>query len=312
MALYRLSGQRIETDAPLAWAHADDGPAAGAEGGAAISFRVGGPGPLPSPEVWLFSRSLDEGAPPSLSVARTQDGYLLRVHDYADFLVSAGGDSILAAPFPGCDRGTLEQLLVDQILPQVLHLRGQLSLHASAVARPDGSVLAFAGPSGAGKSTLATRLGLRGALVSDDCLALEPSAGRVTVLPSYAAARLCSDAAVALLPAERAVRPASPRTNKLVVELPRPTGQLRLRRVYLLAGSEEPPAILRLSQRDALGALAGFVHRLDPDDRQRLVSELAGLCEIVSCVPVARLSYRRSFDDLDRVVEAIEADAAAG
>lgn len=311
MAFYQLSGQRIETDAPLAWVHADEGPAAQVVDGALIHFRVGVPGPVASPGVWLLSRTGSDSEPPSLSIARTRDGYLLRVHGHADFLVDRAGDSILAAPFSGCDRGTLEQLLVDQILPQVLHLRGQLSLHASAVALGDGGVLAFAGPSGAGKSTLATRLGLRGALVSDDCLALEPYSGGVTVLPSYAATRLCTDAAAALVPLDRAVRPASPRTNKLVVELPRPTGPLRLRRLYLLARSEEPPTVVRLSQRDALGALAGFVHRLDPDDRQRLVGELARLCEVVSRVPVARLSYRRSFADLDRVVEAIDADAAA-
>ena len=50
------------------------------------------------------------------------------------------------------------------------------------------------GPSGAGKSTIASWLYQKGhTLLCDDCLALESACGKISVVPSYAGARLWDD-----------------------------------------------------------------------------------------------------------------------
>ncbi len=89
--------------------------------------------------------------------------FVLRIHDVVDFFVDAAGEAVVCAPTAACPRAALEQIFVDQIIPRVLHLRGEACLHASAVQLADGRVVALSGPSGAGKSTTCAALSQRGA-----------------------------------------------------------------------------------------------------------------------------------------------------
>lgn len=76
-------------------------------------------------------------------------------------------------------------------LAMLMHQRGHLILHASAVAMGD-RVVAFLGHSGQGKSTTAGSLHQRGhSLITDDILALDLSSRQpIMVLPSYPQMRL--------------------------------------------------------------------------------------------------------------------------
>jgi hypothetical protein len=75
--------------------------------------------------------------------------------------------------------------------------------------------------------------------------------------------------------------------------------------------ADGPPAITPLPRRLALMELASHLYRLDPRDRARLTGEIELLYHLVSAVPVARLAYRRSYEDLPAVREAILADLGA-
>jgi len=227
---YALSGLFLHSERPLATLPGSSEPSS-TQG--TIHFETTSQR-FPTPEDWLVVRTFPQEERAWLSAARVAGGYLLRVHDLADFVVDAGGTKVLCAPEPGCDEATLEQLLVDQILPQVLHLRGRFSLHASSVAWTSDAVVGFAGLSGAGKSTLAASLAQGRSLVSDDCLAITLSSAGVLVHPSYPSARLCRDSAQALFGNRAALELASPRTSKLRVALPVSSGPLVLRRLYIL------------------------------------------------------------------------------
>jgi hypothetical protein len=78
-------------------------------------------------------------------------------------------------------------------------LRGQLALHAAAIACPAGAVL-FLGPSGAGKSTAAAEMCLRtGAeLLADDVVLLDADAVPVVVQPTEEEHWLTGPSCVAL------------------------------------------------------------------------------------------------------------------
>jgi hypothetical protein len=306
--LYELGGVRLRSEVPLATLRPAISPAPATDDRSTLAFRVDPAGPRVQPSSWLVVRSFEGDDRPWLSVARLGDAYLLRVHDYADFLVDATGASVRCTPEPGCDLTVVEQLFLDQILPQVLHLRGTPSLHASAVAW-DGHAVAFAGRSGFGKSTLAGSLGASRPLVSDDCLVVKLGPARPLVEPSYAAVRLWPDAARALF-AGQSLPLASPRTAKLRVALPPQIAPLPLRCVLVLALHDAPPAIEPIGRRDALVALAEYLHRLDPFDRRLLAHELDVLERLVTTVPVARLAYRRRFEELPLVHDAIAAHVA--
>jgi ABC-type multidrug transport system fused ATPase/permease subunit len=90
---------------------------------------------------------------PWLSFAKINNGYLLRFHQLADFFINGEGDQITYTPENGVPEETTHHLLLDQVIPLVINLKGGQALHVSAVLMPQG-VVAFAGPTGSGKSTL--------------------------------------------------------------------------------------------------------------------------------------------------------------
>lgn len=121
------------------------------------------PGPVP--------RSLPDatGAGPTWEMAGDQ--FLLRVPGVARFLL-IDGRTVLFELEPDADEADLPAFIAGTVLGILLHQRGQVVLHASAVA-VNGKAVLFCGRSGAGKSTLAAALEQRGLpLVTDDLCAI--------------------------------------------------------------------------------------------------------------------------------------------
>ncbi|MDB5534456.1 MAG: serine kinase of the HPr protein regulates carbohydrate metabolism [Hyphomicrobiales bacterium] len=107
---------------------------------------------------------------------------LLRIPDIARFLLSDGNE-IQFEPEPGADEADIPVFILGTVLGILLHQRGQIVLHASAV-RVDGKAILFCGPSGAGKSTMAAALTQRGLpLVTDDICAITVTGGAPMVQP---------------------------------------------------------------------------------------------------------------------------------
>jgi hypothetical protein len=149
------------------------------------------------PEVRIQVGSLPArlpGAPESPRYFQAAQGKLLvRIKDVGRMLVE-DGQSITFEPLPGGEPVNVRLALSNLGLSAILHQRGALALHASAVAAPGGAVL-FCGARQAGKSTLAAGLHQRGwSLVCDDKAALRLDAGRVMVLPSFPELRLWRNA----------------------------------------------------------------------------------------------------------------------
>ena len=89
------------------------------------------------------------GGEPWLSCAKTNSGYLLRFNELADFEIDKAGREIICKPRPGIPDVTIQHLLLDQVIPLVINLKGGEALHASAILTRSG-VVAFAGPAGSG------------------------------------------------------------------------------------------------------------------------------------------------------------------
>jgi len=155
--------------------------------------RISSSEPLPSPSNWFMNWTFPEGER-WLSCAKTKDGYLLRFNALADFSINKKGTEILCMPKPGISEDTIQHLLLDQVIPLVINLRGGEALHASAILTPFG-VVAFAGPAGSGKSTIAGSLLKEGyPLVSDDCLTLLEKSQDIYTIPAYPGLRLWDNA----------------------------------------------------------------------------------------------------------------------
>lgn len=106
------------------------------------------------------------------------------------FLIRDGRE-ITIDRVPGAEERLLRLYLLGPVLAVLLHQRGQLVLHSSAVAMNGGAV-AFLGGQGLGKSTLAAALHARGyGILVDDVLALEVNQrGYPLVFPGFAQLKL--------------------------------------------------------------------------------------------------------------------------
>lgn len=188
------------------------------------------------------------------------------------FLVRGGGE-IYVQPAPEVDEETLRLFLLGAVMAALLHQRGLLVLHASAVC-VDGGVVAFVGEKGWGKSTAAAALHARGhSLVTDDLLAVEvdPS-GTSLVLPGFPQLKLFPSAAAATLGDDpQQLAPVNSGTEKRL----RPVGaaftsrRLPLRAVYILGREGElgveplPPreAVIQLVRHTFVAHLVGATGR---------------------------------------------------
>jgi hypothetical protein len=119
--------------------------------------------------------------------------YLLKLDDIAKYLVT-GGREIVIQPAVGCPDEVIRLYLFSQGFGTLLHQRGQLILHASAVDTEQGAIL-FMGASGSGKSTLVAGFLERGyQLLADDLCTIGFSGEQMPqVFPGFAQIRLWND-----------------------------------------------------------------------------------------------------------------------
>ena len=279
--------------------------------------KISPPTPFPSPSHWFMNWHLP-GGEKWLACAKMEQGYLLRFNDLADFSMDSNGSEIICMPRPGIPEDTIQHLLLDQVLPLVVNLRGGEALHASAVLTSQG-VVAFAGPAGSGKSTVAGSLVKEGfPFVSDDCLTLSKKGLDIYAIPAYPGLRLWDDAQEHLFGENGKIKSVAHYTRKLRVDIEEKpesysTEPKPLRRLYDIVNSPEMDersdiVIEKLSARDSFMALVRCAFRLDITDRQMLTRQFQFLKRVASAVSIRRLSFRKDFQLLSAVREAILQD----
>ncbi len=95
----------------------------------------------------------------------------------ARYQVSAGTEITVEA-YPEADGDSIRLFLMGSVFGALLHQRGLLPLHASAIETPKGAVL-FAGGSGKGKSALAAAFYTRGyRVIADEISLIDPHCSR--------------------------------------------------------------------------------------------------------------------------------------
>lgn len=269
---YRAYGLSIDSELPLPELVEDDRPAPD------VTIRLGA-------LAWPLA-----GAGSAASPA-TDSEVSVRYEGVGAFRVRRGRE-ITVAPMRGAGEGAVRFHLLSRGLAILLHQRGGLVLHGSAVAVGDRAVVLL-GAWGQGKSTLAAALWRRGHhLLTDDVAALVVADDRVDVLPSFPQIRLADGAG------KRGFR-----VEQGFSATPVPLG-----RVYELADGPGPVAA-PLSPREAFATLA----------RHRYLSPLLlgpaatrarfrGFLEVARRVPFSRLVIPRTLDALPDVLGLVEDD----
>jgi len=128
----------------------------------------------------------------------TADEAYLFWNNLGAFLIR-GGKEIIIDPFPDVEERLIRLPLLGTVLGILLHQRGLLVLHASAIAIADEAVV-FVGAKGLGKSTTAAALYARGhELIADDVVAIDMSDPRSpVVIPGFPQMKLWPESLSAL------------------------------------------------------------------------------------------------------------------
>ncbi len=279
--------------------------------------------PFPTPLQWLPPHAFPSEEP-WLSCAKIEQGYLLRFHGLADFTVDTQGREIVGMPEASTSPDTLRHLLLDNVLPLALTLRGHDALHATAVLTTHG-VCAFIGPSGIGKSTLAASFLFAGhPVLSDDCLVVREDHEQILATPSYPGVRLWDDALDEFGVDLRMSLPVAHYASKrrpVVRDYPGhfPADVQPVTRIYSLArpteeeGSDSTePRIEPLSSRSGFMELLRSTFMLDSTNRAMWLRQFQFVDRLVSRVPVKRLHIPNRFASLPATRDAILKDLANG
>ncbi len=197
------------------------------------------------------------------------------------------------------------------VMAALLHQRGNMVLHAGAIAAGDGATV-ISGESGAGKSTVLAALAARGfALLSDDVTALSVGRnGEVEVIPGPSSVHLCGDAAERLSERLAPQVSALPRRSwhRMKVAVPiagtRHGGRFPFRRwVELAVRTGDEVRVECLSGARKLEALQRCIYM--PMQIAEHAERFGILHAVMGRVPVLALERPAGQWTLDRVAEAV-------
>lgn len=154
----------------------------------------------PEPEdgdIRLRFQAIEQGSLPSPApgglLIRHEHGRVRIAFPAATFRIPDAGNELIIESDTDAGAALVRHQLLDQAIPHWLAHRGELIVHASAVAM-DGGCILLIGRSGQGKSTLALALAKHGAThLADDAVLLRAEENGVSCLPSYGGARLWQD-----------------------------------------------------------------------------------------------------------------------
>jgi len=234
-----------------------------------------------------------------------------------DLLAEFPGTGVLTAnlkssranfePVRGANELAVKKINASLVTALLRHLRGGLTLHASATGIGE-SAVAFVGPSGSGKSTMAAALCARPdtQLVADDTIAFELdedsfSTFDVDVSPTQAEAWLLPDAL-------RFLGFQGDGSEKVPVSLRNPTKtRLSLRAIVGLVfdARAHQPTIRSLRGHEAFQLLSSSVIRFVIDDPAAQAREFEQLCRVAHSCKILELRRSRSLRDLDRSIELV-------
>ncbi len=272
------------------------------------------PPALSQPDIVVRAGAVPETLPQANAQGPTWqiagDRFLFRIPDVARFLLTGGGEIVFEGA-AGVEAADIAIFLAGTVLGILLHQRGQVVLHASAV-RVNGKAVLFCGASGTGKSTLAAALAQRGLpLVTDDfCAVAADGAGAVMVQPDGRSLKLWAQAIQKLDLAERRGAPVRNRLEKFFVEPAAVFSEpLPLAAVYALREARPPhkPGIERPNVVDAALILRRNAYRPQLVNRMGQKADyFRAATAIANSAGIFHLTRALNFERMPEVVAQLE------
>jgi hypothetical protein len=236
---------------------------------------------------------------------------LIRVENIASYFIQ-NGEKITIEVAQNADEQTVQTILFGTVLAAILHQRGALPLHGSALASGDEAILIL-GASRAGKSTTSAALLKRGfCLLSDDLavIAFEKDE-RPKVYSGIPQQNLWQDTLDYFEKSSQDLEELTLKLNKYVLPIRENFCDkvLPIRRIYILEPKDAALGIETLSGLESLKSLGAQVFReqfLKPvNGSANLMKQLVALA---NAVPIRRINRPEAHGTHEALVRLIEDD----
>ena len=307
---YRVYGLVLECSIPLSCPRVADRSRPDVRLRAGAARRFDNAGRLlhlsSNPERWFECRHLSDGTT------------YLRWAGLFEFLISPDARTIEYHRLEKATDESLTTYLLGQVLSFSLLSRGYEPLHATAVVM-GGEAVAFLGDCGYGKSTLGAAFLDRGMrILTDDVLTLEMRDGRWMAHAGPPRLKLFPSVARTVL-ARAAGSPFHADTSKMILPLAATEAHdhsVPLRALYVLPDPAQPGrqpgtvSIAPIEGEKAFLEILRSAFNLVRVDRARLSNQFNVATQLITDVPIRRLSYRRKLSFLNTVCDAVIADVA--
>jgi hypothetical protein len=216
---------------------------------------------------------------------------------------------------PAAAEADVRLYLGGSVLGAIWLQRGQLPLHASALALPGGGCVAFTGAMGAGKSSVAAHLAYAGyPLVTDDIAVLAERDGGLAIWRGPARVKLAADVLESLEQDVAGLPSAGGTRGKFDLAVPAVATAdevpIALRAIIVLSWADGAPRVETLKGLDAIDAIGGHTYR--QEFVRPLGMEATWLRHVVQAariVPTMRLSRPRGHHCTVALLEAAMAAA---
>jgi hypothetical protein len=238
----------------------------------------------------------------------TPEEFLLNYPDVGKFHVRQGAEIVVDLE-SGAYSNLLRVCLLGPVMAALLHQRGLLVLHGSAI-NIDGNAVAFLGDKGWGKSTLAAFMQARGhRFISDDVLPVSiVSSQNIQLIPGFPQIKLWPDSVEYLGMQSENMSLLQPDLDKRGLLLDRGfcENQASLAAIYVL-DIDEREEITRIEPRQALIELVRHSYLVRYLQRTSTsMTHLRQCREVLSTVPAYYLKRRPSLLQLNETAELVE------
>jgi hypothetical protein len=219
-------------------------------------------------------------------------------------------NQIIVDPVPGIDERHIRPWLLSHVLGILLHQRGLLVLHGSAVAS-NGKAIVFIGPSGSGKSTAAASLKKKGYLMlADDIVAIDMIGGKPFVFPGFPLLKLLPDIARSLELNLISTQYSSPNDGKIITHFESDfvSDPIPLKRIYLIEKGDAIKICLLGAQDSTIGLVRNSYSLVSLKARVNLSSHFVKCTKVAGYIPISRLIRSSDPKNLADFAQAIDED----
>jgi hypothetical protein len=253
------------------------------------------------------------GATGNASAWVTPGEAFIRYDGVVSFLIRDGREIRVDAA-PGADEAQQRLYLLGPALGVLLHQRGQLVLHASAVSLNGSAAIAFLAEKSVGKSTTAAAFCAAGhGLIVDDILAIDIAPGAAPMaLPGFPQLKLWPESAARFVEDAETLPRLAPDLEKRSRLAPAGFGnqKLPIRCIYILVdGAEE--------EIEPLGPQQAFAELIRHSYLAHVIAatgmsqtHFQQIVALANSTPIAMLRRRRSLDCLPALVKLVEQHGA--